>query len=223
MKKKVKLDSSQLSSSCEVGSTHKQQEEVPKNNSTNVKEGHIFEDLDPEALDYEPEAEKKSVVDQDEANKGVLSSSVDAKEDETNQHCKAKEEYEIERGEGVSGAEIDCELNATSSDKEKVDNLKEPESASLITESNRQDENNGGLNSTLGSMEDEVSKLEDKTESIASKEVDCESGEDMKNLEESTTVNEKVAREAAIKAAEESNKDLLFNFTRIPVKVSSLY
>ena len=40
---------------------------------------------------------------------------------------------------------------------------------------------------------------------------------DLQNFE-STTVNERVAKEAAIKAADESNKDL-FNFTRLPVKV----
>lgn len=42
--------------------------------------------------------------------------------------------------------------------------------------------------------------------------------EHLSNLEDSTTVKEKAAREAAIRAAEESNKDL-FNFSRIPEKV----
>ena len=190
--------------------------------SADVEKEHTYEGLDPEALDYEPEAEKES-VDQDETNKGVVSFTIDTKEEETNQHGNARGESGIEggadeRGEDLSGAEINHELNATFSDKEeKEDNLEEPASASLIIESKGQDGNKGGLKSTLGSKEDEVSKLEDKTELIASKEVDCGSVEDLKNLE-STTVNEKVAREAAIKAAEESNKDL-FNFSRLPVKV----
>ena len=206
LKKKAKLDSSQHSLSGGADAVHRQ--EVPSKKSAEVKADHFFEDLDPEALDYEPEAEQKSLS-QDRIIEDGVRSSVDTKGDVTNQHvalkedCNLKEEVKKDNEAKKGGA------TATSNDIAKVDNWIEPESVKS-NESEGRDDNIGGLTSTSVTKEDEGSKLEDKTEPI-------DPHQDLKNLE-STTVNEKVAREAAIKAAEESNKDL-FNFTRIPVKV----
>ena len=88
--------------------------------------------------------------------------------------------------------------SATSSDEEKVDNRIEPESV-IASEREGRDEHYGGLDLTSVSKEEEGSNLEDKTEPIDPQE-DCGRIEDLKNLE-STTVNEKVAREAAVVAS----------------------
>ena len=228
LKKKAKLDSSQLN---EASTLPKQ--EVPRKKSAEIGVDRCPENLDPEALDYEPEAEEKNVNCDDINEEEAVCRIVDTKGDETDQHaaakedCKSKEMVTKDAGpkEGRSGTGKNCEMKdqpdtdrakATCSDEKKVDNRTESDTAMPIQESKGSDENYGGPNSTSVPKEDDGSKLEDKSGSVDAKEV-CGEVEDLKNLE-STTVNEKVAREAAIKAAEESNKDL-FNFTRIPVKV----
>jgi len=213
LKKKAKLDLSKLR---EVDANPKEQEVSRK-----IEVDRCNEDLDPEALDYEPEAEK-GVVNCNEINEEVACGSDDTKADESYHRAALKDHKAVmkdaEPKEGRIKNGKNCELNkseATSNDEKKVENQTEPEKAMLIEE-NKGIGENYGLNSTSVSKEDECTKLDDKSDAIDSKEV-CGRVEDLKNLE-STTVNEKEAREAAIKAAEESNKDL-FNFTRIPVKV----
>ena len=201
VKKKAKLDSSQL----DAGVDTIAQQEVPKKNVAEIEVDHCIEDFDPEDLDYEPEAEEESVV-----NEEVECSVDDVKVNDANKQASLREVCKLEEAtkEGRSETGKNCELKeqpnrakATSSDEKNVGNQTEPGSAMLIQQSKGSDANY------------DCSKLEDKSEP---KKV-CGRIDDLQNFE-STTVNEKVAREAAIKAAEESNKDL-FNFTRLPVKV----
>ena len=175
--------------------------------SGEAKADYFTEDLDPEALDYEPEAETDS-LERDETIKEVGCSSAAIKKDEIS--VASIENFNLKEGgekEELSAVGNNFEPKAIScgDDKELPDNMKELESVKSTK-----------VCGTPVSKENEGIKSQHLIEPIDSNEYRGEAG-DLNNLE-STTVNEKVAREAAIKAAEESNKDL-FDFTRIPVRV----
>ena len=86
----ARLDSSKFCAGVDIIS---KQEEAPKENVAGIIGDHCHEDLDPEALDYKPEAEEGSLVDEEN-----VSSDVDAGVSETNRNdalgedCKLKEE-----------------------------------------------------------------------------------------------------------------------------------
>ena len=123
-------------------------------------------------------------------------------------------ESEIDRGEVEDETEMNKQLGnlrACQGDEEKEELDIGEESLSTVVAIESKVEEGHSL-ATSDIRRAEAGKLE-----LSPSEGQSES-EHLSNLEDSITVKEKAAREAAIRAAEESNKDL-FNFSRIPEKV----
>ena len=123
-------------------------------------------------------------------------------------------ESEIDRGEVEDETEMNEQLGNSRAcqgdeEEEKLDIGEESLSTVVAIESKVEDEQSLAMND-IGRAE--AGKLE-----FSPSQGQSES-EHLSNLEDSITVKEKAAREAAIRAAEESNKDL-FSFSRIPMKV----
>ena len=123
-------------------------------------------------------------------------------------------ESERDRGEVEDETEMNKQLGnlrACQGDEEKEELDIGEESLSTVVAIESKVEEGQSL-ATSDIRRAEAGKLE-----LSPSEGQSES-EHLSNLEDSITVKEKAAREAAIRAAEESNKDL-FNFSRIPEKV----